>query len=361
MLVLIIIILIVILSFILKGKSNKSAPTEIGATDTITSDQSKQAYSVPHLSINTMEFEREIDIFEDSYSLCRSSKVPNVFFERRALMQKMLSDLSEKFQSIGNYRNLNQAKINRLLLALQQNTFLTTEFIDRYFSDLIDKINSLKTSKAKIRNIDNYLTELSKFQGMINANDMSRFQESCAALKNKIQDTKPVVVSLVKVDPNKAKKTNQEINVKTGWPMAKESAIKRAIESYNDLKNLPLHKPTGNKKFDHEMAISEKVLPHYHRGDIYYKKGEWEKAEKEWVSILKDMGSSPATKLAIMYRKQNRLQDEINVLKAGIELSKVNTVYPGSIDLEKRLEAAKKYYSNHLHDDQSTGAKYIDN
>lgn len=149
MFVLIIIILIVILFFVLKGKSAKSAPTEIRAAGTITSNQSKQAYSVPHLSINTMEFEREIDIFEDSYSLCRSSKVPNVFFERRTLMQKMLSDLSGKFHDISNYRDLNQEKISTLLLALQQNTFLTTEFVDRYFNSLIDKINSLKTGVSR--------------------------------------------------------------------------------------------------------------------------------------------------------------------------------------------------------------------
>lgn len=135
-----------------------------------------------------------------------------------------------------------------------------------------------------------------------------------------------------------ANKTKQRvINGRTGFPMSTEKSIYAAESQLEMMKE--------SKKYNSNIIDADIS---YYSGDLYYKKGDWDKAEKSWLGSIHDLPTTSAAKLAIMYRKQNRLQDEIDVLKTGIELEGTNSESPIiSNDLEKRLERAEKYYSKH--------------
>lgn len=109
---------------------------------------------------------------------------------------------------------------------------------------------------------------------------------------------------------------NKRINKKTGYQMSTDKQIKAAKEN---VKFSEKYKFVDNEYYSDEMRYSNKVidfvLPHYNKGDYYYKTGEWDKAENEWLMILKLMGHFPTIKLAIMYRKQKRFSDEVELLK----------------------------------------------
>lgn len=149
--------------------------------------------------------------------------------------------------------------------------------------------------------------------------------------------------------PSSSNKTKQRvINGRTGYPMSTEKSIYTAKTQLEMIKE--------SKQYN--SNINDADLDYY-KGDLHYKKGDWDKAEKSWLSSIYNRPTTSATKLAIMYRKQNRLQNEINVLKTGIKLEKINSASPVLDDLEKRLERAENYYSKHSEKDQSNNDNTI--
>lgn len=160
---------------------------------------------------------------------------------------------------------------------------------------------------------------------------------------------------------NQARKVPRTImkNPNTGFPMAKESAIQRARKLYEQTVSISNYKPSGNRQLDFEMGVIDEVLPHYHLGDLYYKEGEWAKAENEWLSIVKKMGWLPSNKLAVMYHKEKRFKDEISILKDGYKYSMHNKVYPISDkDLVlKRISKGTTFLTAHIGQDRSVGYK----
>lgn len=160
---------------------------------------------------------------------------------------------------------------------------------------------------------------------------------------------------------NQARKVPRTImkNPKTGFPMAKESAIQRARKVYEQTVSISNYKPSGNRQLDFEMGVIDEVLPHYHLGDLYYKEGDWVKAENEWLSIVKKMGQLSANKLAVMYHKEKRFKDEIAILKDGFKYSVHNKVYPISDKdlVSERISKATIFLTAHIAQDKSVGYK----
>ena len=153
----------------------------------------------------------------------------------------------------------------------------------------------------------------------------------------------------------KSGSTNKKrINEKTGYQMSTDKQINVAKEKVELLKK---YKPVDNEFFTDEMRYSNKVidfvLPHYNKGDYYYKTGEWDKAENEWLMILKLMGHFPTIKLAIMYRKQKRFSDEVELLKLSQIYARKNTVYPGTKVINERIPKAEKFREKHINEDKS--------
>ncbi|MEK1351865.1 hypothetical protein HCZ84_08890 [Limosilactobacillus fermentum] len=170
--------------------------------------------------------------------------------------------------------------------------------------------------------------------------------------------------------PNKKTLT---INVSTGYPMASESSIKRTRDELKMRENLT----PSQRKSDLLLAATEfgengvknSILNYGYdvigtvgiQGELDYKTGEWDKAEKELISCLQ-INPNYVTRLAIMYRKQRRYKDEINVLNyviANWPLSPFNAYGGNTTDFVVRLTKAKEYLKKHKESDCSRGVNYV--
>lgn len=173
----------------------------------------------------------------------------------------------------------------------------------------------------------------------------------------------------IKSTISSTKKSAQNVNVTTGWPMAKQSAIDREIINYKDMlhyahtEKLEIYDTDSDeikkmklKNYEDHQRFDKFALP-YHKGLIAYKRGEWEQAEELWISVIELNPSIIAEKLAIMLRKEKRLKDEIDIIKIGIQyLDKVDSNHETNNSmLTNRLLKAEIFYNNHKDQDESKG------
>ncbi|UXC64326.1 TerB N-terminal domain-containing protein [Ligilactobacillus agilis] len=166
------------------------------------------------------------------------------------------------------------------------------------------------------------------------------------------------------------KTTKKEINVRTGYPVATQNSINNTKQALTD--------STKNNTFDKNKALSIarssvnkngalNMLERYRfflydetflKGELAYKYGDWDEAEKLWLTLVELSPTQVCEKLSIMYRKQKRYSDEVYILQNGIDLWKdsIFNVYNGSTeDLEVRLKKASTFYTKHTASDKSTG------
>ena len=155
--------------------------------------------------------------------------------------------------------------------------------------------------------------------------------------------------------------------------MASESSIKRTRDELKMRENLT----PSQRKSDLLLAATEfgengvknSILNYGYdvigtvgiQGELDYKTGEWDKAEKELISCLQ-INPNYVTRLAIMYRKQRRYKDEINVLNyviANWPLSPFNAYGGNTTDFVVRLTKAKEYLKKHKESDCSRGVNYV--
>lgn len=94
---------------------------------------------------------------------------------------------------------------------------------------------------------------------------------------------------------------------------AKDTAIERA----KSLCDEDLKLPPDEDNPDLEFQVISRVLPIFHKADLFYKEGQWIQAEDLWLKILKDMPNHAGQKLAILYRKEKRYRDENDVINAA--------------------------------------------
>ncbi len=139
------------------------------------------------------------------------------------------------------------------------------------------------------------------------------------------------------IPSNLHKATPKTINGRTGYPMSTEKSIRGAQEQ------LELLKETQNLN----SKMSDTDLK-YFEGDLFYKKGDWDKAEKAWLISINSMPDISGEKLAIMYRKQKKYNSEIEIINNGLiiakSLSGENALTPRLTD---RLPKAQAYKAKH--------------
>ena len=101
-----------------------------------------------------------LKILHDCANLVNTTKNPRVFFERYALLVEKLENLA-KLEIFGCFKNGLPSK--DLQRTLEKKEFTINDFIDRFYNETINKINTLKTDKAKDKRIENFYEELSKY------------------------------------------------------------------------------------------------------------------------------------------------------------------------------------------------------
>ena len=179
----------------------------------------------------------------------------------------------------------------------------------------------------------------------INIPDFSQAAEICqpllAVLMTAHDKTKKELYELRKSGkdvPHTSHKSKQKIiNGRTGRPMSTEKSI-YAAESQLEMAKEAV-------KYNSNMSNADIA---YFEGDLHYKKGDWDKAEQSWLDSISERPSSSTEKLAIMYRKENRFDDEVNIIKRGISIaSALDDQSIAVSQLNDRLSKAVVYREKH--------------
>lgn len=128
--------------------------------------------------------------------------------------------------------------------------------------------------------------------------------------------------------------------------MSTDKQIKAAYTNYKEsLKPAQIDSFMTKDEID-QLHSLDFILPHFYKGDWLYKKGEWNKAELEWLKIYTLMPHA-ACKLGIMYRKQNRLEEENKILVEANNSEKLHKLYPHDTQLADRVKSAANYLLKH--------------
>ena len=113
-----------------------------------------------------------LKISNDCAYLVNNTKNPKVFFERYQLLLEQLELLSklEKFKCFSGKK---PSKNLKEILDNKEATF--NDFIERYYTDILNKIDKLKTQNAKNKKLDSFFNELSKYNDLMTLNNIQRY------------------------------------------------------------------------------------------------------------------------------------------------------------------------------------------
>lgn len=107
---------------------------------------------------------RQLKIAQDCARIINTTKNPKVFFDRYHLLISTLQTLSGLQHTV----KFSGTKPSTMLLQIQAKKSATiTDFINRYYADVLDKITTLKTDKAKQNKVENFLHSLEEYSGEI--------------------------------------------------------------------------------------------------------------------------------------------------------------------------------------------------
>lgn len=158
---------------------------------------------------------------------------------------------------------------------------------------------------------------------------------------------------------------NQRINPDTGYPMSTDKQIKAAREMLAETKKfsnsfdkfLQEVKESYSSKNDllyncyDEILFQLTSLPRF-EADLYYKTGNWEKAEELYLKIF-FLDINIADKLRILYQKEKRYLDSVYVMEFALNAKEISPIPISSFsgwvlekfnkNLNKAKEKAEKY------------------
>lgn len=169
---------------------------------------------------------------------------------------------------------------------------------------------------------------------------------------------------------NSIPKNNKLINSSTGYPLAKKSSISRTrdeleqILSYPEEDYIEMAKYDSDEKTTIDMYLTSIYLPYYFAGILAYKQGDWNKAEKWWLSVLNLKPFIVSNKLAIMYRKQHRYQDVLTMYQNAIQFANepLLSISDGEYQqLADEMKKAGETAAKHQNIDKSTGVQSYSN
>lgn len=122
-------------------------------------------------------------ILKDSAKLINTTKKPEVFFERYLLALSILNELipiEKKLLIKGD----TPSKIKKQFY--EKEILTVNDFIDRHFNETLDKLNSLKTEKSKINQIDKYCSAFDNYKQYLSNESISKYNSLCAELRAKM-------------------------------------------------------------------------------------------------------------------------------------------------------------------------------
>lgn len=117
----------------------------------------------------------------------------------------------------------------------------------------------------------------------------------------------PWITNYLDKDPVIFSKNGKRVNKRTGYVLASELSIET---SKNDLFNAISKYKTGVSFKVKDNVFQELVSSVYFRaGVLAYKRGDWDLAERAWLTIISLEPEKVSKRLSIMFRKQERYRD----------------------------------------------------
>ena len=151
----------------------------------------------------------------------------------------------------------------------------------------------------------------------------------------------------------------KRINSKTGYPMSTDKQIRNATEQLKltrkFLKNNQISSYSSRSSQEKmEDLVWNNSAEKMDSADLEYKKGEWDKAEKLWLACVA-INYRAANRLRIMYQKEHRFNDAVQIIDFAIDSPVLRKVNNDSYvtDFKKKLETAEQKSMKHENEDQS--------
>ena len=150
-------------------------------TATITQDGSKY-FNVSNKKEAEFYATGILKIAHDCAHLINTTKNPSVFFERYNLLIFKLQNLI-KLECFNCFEDKLPSQDLEEILNKREDTI--NDFIDRYYQCTLDKINTLKTTKAKDKKIEDFYKELSKYDDDMLPSSIQKYTSMYKSLLNK--------------------------------------------------------------------------------------------------------------------------------------------------------------------------------
>ena len=151
----------------------------------------------------------------------------------------------------------------------------------------------------------------------------------------------------------------KRINSKTGYPMSTDKQIRNATEQLKLTRKFLKNNQTNPYKLRNSQEKIEDLIwnnsaEKMDNADLEYKKGEWDKAEKLWLACVA-INYRAANRLRIMYQKEHRFNDAVQIIDFAIDSPVLRKVNNDSYvtDFKKKLETAEQKSMKHENEDQS--------
>lgn len=151
----------------------------------------------------------------------------------------------------------------------------------------------------------------------------------------------------------------KRINSKTGYPMSTDKQIRNATEQLKltrkFLKNNQISSYSSRSSQEKmEDLVWNNSAEKMDSADLEYKKGEWDKAEKLWLTCVA-INYRAANRLRIMYQKEHRFNDAVQIIDFALDSPVLRKVNNDSYvtDFKKKLETAEQKSMKHKNEDQS--------
>ena len=151
----------------------------------------------------------------------------------------------------------------------------------------------------------------------------------------------------------------KRINSKTGYPMSTDKQIRNATEQLKltrkFLKNNQISSYSSRSSQEKmEDLVWNNSAEKMDSADLEYKKGEWDKAEKLWLTCVA-INYRAANRLRIMYQKEHRFNDAVQIIDFAVVSPVFRKFYTVSVIREfvnlRYLEEQKSM--KHENEDQS--------
>ena len=151
----------------------------------------------------------------------------------------------------------------------------------------------------------------------------------------------------------------KRINSKTGYPMSTDKQIRNATEQLKltrkFLKNNQISSYSSRSSQEKmEELVWNNSAEKMDSADLEYKKGEWDKAEKLWLTCVA-INYRAANRLRIMYQKEHRFNDAVQIIDFAVDSPVLRKINNDSYitDFKKKLETAEQKSMKHENEDQS--------